>query len=174
MATAQEKTLTALQTAIRMEIDGKNFYLKASQESNHELGQRLLGTLAYEEDKHRQRFEEIYNALSKKRGWTATPPKSDVGKKLRTIFARATGQAAATASASELEAVKVALGMEKASYDFYQTQAGLATQDAERNFFQSIAGEESIHSLVLVDYYEYLHDPAAWFTNKEHHSLDGG
>jgi hypothetical protein len=27
---------------------------------------------------------------------------------------------------------------------------------------------------VLVDYQEYLSDPATWFTNKEHPSLDGG
>ncbi|GAH21770.1 unnamed protein product, partial [marine sediment metagenome] len=28
--------------------------------------------------------------------------------------------------------------------------------------------------LVLLDYYEYLKDPAGWFVRKEHPSLDGG
>ena len=54
MAKEQDKTLGALQTAIQMEIDGKEFYLKASRASNNELGKKLLRSLASEEDIHRQ------------------------------------------------------------------------------------------------------------------------
>ena len=40
-----------------------------------------------------------------------------------------------------------------------------------------LTGEVTIekeHQLVLLDYYEYLKDPAGWFVKKEHPSLDGG
>jgi len=30
------------------------------------------------------------------------------------------------------------------------------------------------HELALIDYYDYLSDPAGWFVKKEHPSLDGG
>ena len=50
MTTEQDKTLEALQIAIQMEIDGKEFYLKASRESSNELGKKLLQALAGEED----------------------------------------------------------------------------------------------------------------------------
>ena len=63
MVTEQDKTLEALQIAIQMEIDGKEYYLKASQESSNELGKKLLQSLAAEEDIHRQKFEEIFNAI---------------------------------------------------------------------------------------------------------------
>jgi rubrerythrin len=53
MVTEQNKTLEALQIAIQMEIDGKEYYLKASQESSNELGKKLLQALAAEEDTHR-------------------------------------------------------------------------------------------------------------------------
>ncbi len=59
MVTEQDKTLKALQIAIQMEIDGKEYYLKAGQESSNELGKKLLESLASEEDTHRQKFEEI-------------------------------------------------------------------------------------------------------------------
>ncbi len=59
METEQDKILEALQIAIQMEIDGKEYYLKASQESSSELGKKLLASLAAEEDIHRQKFEEI-------------------------------------------------------------------------------------------------------------------
>ena len=60
MKTEQDKTLEALQIAIRMEINGKEYYLKASRESSNELGRKLLKSLATEEDAHRQKFEGIY------------------------------------------------------------------------------------------------------------------
>ena len=68
MEADQNKTLRALQVAIQMEIDGKEFYLKASRESGNELGRKLLESLAGEEDIHRQQFEAIYRALEEKRG----------------------------------------------------------------------------------------------------------
>jgi rubrerythrin len=56
MANESEKTLEALKTAIQMEIDGKQFYLKVSRESGNELGKELLRSLAGEEDIHRKKL----------------------------------------------------------------------------------------------------------------------
>jgi len=67
METDQDKTLEAPQIAIQMEIDGKEYYLKASQKSSNELGKRMLSSLAAEEDVHRQKFEEIYDAIRNKK-----------------------------------------------------------------------------------------------------------
>ena len=68
MADEHDKTLKALEAAIQMEIDGKEFYLKASQASNNELGKKLLNKLADEEDVHRQVFESIYKHISAEKG----------------------------------------------------------------------------------------------------------
>jgi rubrerythrin len=172
----QDKTLRALQTAIQMEIDGKAYYLKASQQSSNELGRKLLKTLAAEEDIHRQTFKQIYNAIRKKKDWPKTDFEPDGGRSLRTIFAQAAGQGdpKAKAAASELEAVKKAMEMENETYDFYRQQEKAASYDAEREFYQALSAQEKEHHLVLLDYYEYLKNPSAWFVEKEHHSLDGG
>ena len=90
MTTEQDKTLAALQIAIQMEIDGKEYYLKVSRESSNELGKKLLQSLAAEEDVHRQKFEEIYSAIRNKKAWPMTDFRPDGGKRLRTVFARAT------------------------------------------------------------------------------------
>jgi len=176
MITEQDETLGALQIAIQMEIDGKEYYLKASRESSNELGKELLQSLAAEEDTHRQKFEEIYNAIRNKRAWLVTNFHPDGGKGLRTIFARATEEIDTNVKASdtELDAIQTAMDMENKTYDFYQSQGVNATYDAERDFYETLAAEEREHYLVLVDYYEYLKDPAGWFVKKEHPSLDGG
>ncbi len=176
MATEHDKTLEALQIAIRMEIDGKEYYLKTERESSSELGKRLLQSLAAEEDIHRRKFEEIYNAISSKKAWPVTDFQPDGGKRLRTIFARAAEDVRLKRKvpATELEAVKTAMDMESKSYDFYESQGKKAIYYAERDFYEILAVEEREHHLILLDYYEYLKDPAAWFVKKEHPSLDGG
>ena len=176
MEIEQDRTVQALQKAIKMEIDGKEFYLKASRESSNELGKKLLESLAAEEDVHRQNFEKIYNSIRIKQGWPGTDFQPDGGKRLRTIFAEAVEEAGAgiNVSATELDAVKTAMEMENKTYDYYKAQGQAATYGTERDFYQALAAEEREHHLVLLDYYEYLSDPAGWFVQKEHPSLDGG
>ena len=175
MTTQQDKTLEALQIAIQMEIDGKEYYLKASQETTNELGKKLLQSLAAEEDIHRLKFAEIYDAIRNKRGWPGTDFQPDGGKRLRTIFARATEEMGYSIKvpATELDAVQTAMNMENKTHDFYKNQGKNATNDAEREFYETVATEEREHHIILLDYYEYLQDPAAWFVKKEHPSLDG-
>ena len=176
MVTEQDKTIEGLKIAIQMETDGKQYYLKASRESGNELGRKLMQSLAAEEDIHRQKFEEIYGSIQKKEGWPATDFQPDGGRGLRTIFARATEEmgSRAKALATELDAVKTAMDMENKTYDFYQKQVKNAAYDAEKDFYQALSAQEKEHHLILLDYYEYLKDPAGWFVTKEHHSLDGG
>ena len=176
MITEQDKTLKALQIAIQMEIDGKEYYLKASRESSNELGRKLLQTLAAEEDIHHQKFEEIYDAIQNKKAWPKTDFHPDMGRNLRTIFAKALEEIGSSikALATEPDAVQIAMGMENKTYDFYKSQGGNATYGGERDFYEALAAQEREHYLVLLDYYEYIKDPAGWFVQKEHPSLDGG
>jgi len=176
METKQDKTLKALQIAIQMEIDGKEYYLKASGESSNEPGKKLLKSLAAEEDEHRQKFEQIYRAIQNKKAWPLTDFQPDGGKRLRTILVKTTEETGANikAPATELDAVQTAMAMENKTYDFYKSQGENATYDAERDFYHTLTSEEREHYLILLDYYEYLRDPAGWFVAKEHPSLDGG
>ncbi len=176
MATEQSKTLEALQFAIHMEIDGKEFYLKASRKSSNGIGKKLLNTLAFEEDFHRQKFQQIYDAISKEKAWPETDFKPDGGRALRTVFARALeeGSLDITAPVTELDSVQAAMVMENKTYDYYRSQGKAAAYPIERDFYEALTAQEREHYLILLDYYEFLKDPAAWFVSKEHPSLDGG
>jgi rubrerythrin len=171
MPTEQSKTMDALQTAIKMEIDGKAFYLKAAESSSNELGAKLFKTLAKEEDGHRVRFELIFKALQAKKDWPKTEFEH-AGEDLTTLFATAARKV--KSSTSEIEAVQKAMAMENKTRDFYQARAKEASFDAEKEYLVTLAGVEAVHHQVLLDYFEYLKNPADFFTMKERHSLDGG
>ena len=170
------KTLEAIQFAIQMEIDGKEYYRRASQKSGNRVGKELFEWLAAEEDKHRQRFEAIYSSIKREKAWSEVDTQPVKGEILKTLFSetmRAVGPNVKMATV-ELDAIAKAMEMETKSHEFYKSQGEEAVYDAERKLYTSLAAEERGHYLALVDYREYLIDPAGWFRKIEHHSLDGG
>jgi len=175
MPTEQEKVLKALKYAIKMEEDGKAFYLQACADSSNDLGRKLLESLAKQEDYHRAKFAQIYESIRKEHAWPKTDFKVDGGRTLRTIFARETekDKACAPGNETELAVVQRAMRMEGDSWDFYHVRAEQAESGVEREFFEDIAAEEREHQLVMTDYYEFLKNPAGWFVKMEKPSLDG-
>jgi rubrerythrin len=176
MTENRNKTMEALRTAIRMEIDGKEFYLEASRQSKNQMGRKLLESLSSEEDYHRKKFEDIYAAIEKEMGWPRIEFEPNGGKNLRTIFAReiANTSTAKDVLQTEIDTVQKAMDMESESREFYLQRKENATHPAEKQFYEIVAAEEREHFLVLLDYFEYLKDPAGWFVEKEHPSMDGG
>ncbi|MFH1640057.1 MAG: ferritin family protein [Chloroflexota bacterium] len=172
MAIEKDRTLAALKGAIQMEIEGRAYYLQASEECSNEAGKKLLRQLASEEDIHLQKCEKIYEAIQGGKTW---PNLRDAPGKVSvpgTLFREAADNL--SAPESEFDSVRIAIEMENKTYDFYQKQARAATSRAERRFYEALTAEENKHKLVLLDYDEYLKDPASWFVNREHPSLDGG
>jgi rubrerythrin len=175
MGNEQTRTIEVLQLAVRMEVDGKEFYQKASQKSSNKLAKELFRQLANEEDVHRRKFVEIYEALKRGQNWPDVEPPFEKGKKLKSLFAEATRTLGGKfkVAESELEAIKIAMDMEVKSYNLYHSRSEESSLSVEKRFYKTLAGEERGHHLALLDSFEYLSDPAGWFTKKEHWSLDG-
>jgi len=176
MTREQDTAAGALKTAIQMEIDGKEFYIKSSRASTNELGKKLLRKLADEEDMHRKVFEDIFKKISSQKGWPESKISFDGGRGLRTVFAAAIQAMAKDTKVihTEITAIQTAMDMENKTYDFYKKRSSLATFAGEKDFYEEIAAQEKEHHRVLLDYFEFLKDPAAWYVQKEHPSIDGG
>jgi rubrerythrin len=176
MTIEQTKTLEGLQTAIQMEIDGKKYYTLMGDSGGNEMGIKLFKQLAIEEDYHLKKFEAIYKAIQAKQDWPDIKLTVDHGKSINNIFSRESADIknSSKATSSELKAVQKAMEMENKTRDFYKERAAKGKYEAEKNYYEILAGEESGHHAVLYDYYEYIKDPVGWYTMKERHSLDGG
>jgi rubrerythrin len=171
LANEQDRTVAALKSAIQLEIDGKEFYLKMSSGSGNAMGKKLFQSLSAEEDQHRQKFEKIFKAISDQKSWPDVKIESHIGG-FKTIFSEAAENAQFTGT--ELESVQKAMEMENKTRDFYLGRSEKAVFPAEKKYYESLAKEERIHHTLLQDYYEYMQNPAQYFTIKEKHSLDGG
>ena len=175
MENEQAKIIEALQQAIQMEVDGKEFYQQAGQKSSNQLIKELFRYLADQEDTHRKKFWEIYEAIVRGQIWPDVEPPTEKGQRFKSIFAQATEELGSKVKVaeSELEAIKTAMDMETRTCDFYISRSEQSNLLLEKKFYQALVAEEREHYLSLLDSYEYLADPAGWFIRKEHWSLDG-
>jgi rubrerythrin len=175
MTAEQDRVLDALRLAIRMENEGRQCYLEDAARSTNKVGRKLLRVLADEEDGHRRRLEEIYEAIRARKSWPEAEARPDAGRRLREVFNTTCQLLGVDVNAADddFRAIAAAVEKEKESYDYYARQGRTATYPAEREFYGTVATEEREHELVLLDYYEYLKDPAGFFLKLERHSLDG-
>jgi len=73
----------------------------------------------------------------------------------------------------DLKAVRTAIDFEEKGYIHYARLRDEVSDPKEKGFFDLMARIEREHFLSLKDTEEYLRDPASWYTNAEHHILDG-
>jgi len=161
--------------SIQMELDGKKFYVTAGKQSENRLGKELYSWLATQEDHHRAKFESIYQSISEKKGMPVEHITLNKTNGIGTMFREAIKITGKTLKAkkTELAAVEKAIEMEIKSRDYYKKQAAGSASDIVREFLMAVSAEEQGHYLALIDYREYMADPADWFTRTEHHLLDG-
>jgi len=167
--------MNALLIAVNMEMEGKEFYQKASQKASNVLGKALFERLAKEEDFHAAKAGEIYDALNLGEKPIAIEESLDQGVHLKSIFAKAVKDlnAQREVSSDEFEIIDMAMDLEQKSIQFYIEHAEMSGNEFEQRYFTALQAEERGHYLSLIDYKQYLTAPEDWFAEVEHHSLDG-
>ncbi|MBT4511908.1 MAG: ferritin family protein [Chloroflexi bacterium] len=169
-----EKALEILRSAMKMEKDGREFYLKSAENSQSDIARNLFEVLAKEEIVHQEVIGEIYEALKSGNQWPDVKITPVHDKNAENIFSAALKDPQQqTAATDDLEAVGIALKMEERAYRLYSDRAKESTYPAEENFYKALAIEEQSHIMSLRDTEEYLTDTEGWFMKKQHITLDG-
>jgi rubrerythrin len=159
-----------LAQAIRMEREGKAFYLRAAEKAENGSVKAILAGLAKEEDSHIDKIEQIHDQLRKGqplRQWITCIAQRDPAD----IFA---GMAQGMHGANDLNTLDVALHIEEKSITYYQDLADKAQDRYEKRFYLALAQEEWGHYLKIMDSIQYLSDPVGWHYVHERDMEDAG
>jgi hypothetical protein len=78
------------------------------------------------------------------------------------------------ATTDEMEALKVAMGMEKEGIEFYTKAAADAKTDKEKALFERLAEEEKQHYQVFANTHFFMSDTGSWYMWEEHSIVEGG
>ena len=160
----EDVALRALEKAMRIEKDGRRFYLQAAERTTDQRGKEVLLTLADAEEDHLRIVEKQYHSLRKGRGWLAlaeTRAEVDLEKPLFPPGREAL-EKMVRHDESDLHALLLALGFENESYELYR-KGYVETDDPQgKATYEYLADMEREHFETLMRNYEHLSRTGSW------------
>lgn len=173
----KDKKLNLLNSAMQMEIEGKEYYLLSAQKTKNKMGRKLFEKLAEYEDLHIKKIQEVYQKLKEdEKIGVIISTGGEVEKLRESIFSEAIKDVDKNIKpdADDLSALEEGMRLEEVSEKYYNQLAKESDDQFEKRFYLTLAGEERGHYLLLFDSYEFLTHPESWFMLHEKYSLDGG
>lgn len=161
----------ALLKAEELEMEGKNFYISASEKASVPSVKKLFKELAEAEDFHRLRIREIYQTLAEKKQIPKYIARVSE-RNIHPVFDPKEIERVASIE-TDLSALEEALKFEQKSIEYYQNLSEKTDNPKVKRFLLALIQEEWEHYLSIFDTLEFLRDPSSWYTFKEHWTLEG-
>lgn len=148
----KSKVVEILESAIRSEIDGYNFYLWASLKTKDPKGKTVFRELAEEEIRHLRMLEDEYKRYGGVKSWREPEPKEVNKKKTFEINSRIKMKVSEGTSAED--AFKLALRIEEDAEEFYREIAEKTKGQAIHKALLDLADMEKKHHELIRCHYE--------------------
>ena len=145
-----EKTAVrdALELTLAVERLGLTFYTNASKKTKSDSGRLMFQRLAAEESDHLKRLQAEHRTLLKEHQWLKhEPTRLPVSRKIaQEIFPhKELLRLQVTDAMTELEALDLAMDLERRSHEFFETFARQLTDRNGRKAFLDFARDEEAH-----------------------------
>ncbi len=159
----------AVQTAIKMETDAISFYEEAANKTNHPFGREMFRGFVKDEKRHLVMLQCLFKGMKISEEFAR--PKETI----RTVFSDLKDQMMKRAAAvqSEMEALRIALQMEKEGFHFYEKAAAHAPSEQEKELFERLVLEENDHYAILNETYAFLDHTGQWYMYEERGIIEG-
>jgi len=153
--------------AIKMELEGKEYYHKLAEQSSNEGIRNILNWMADEETKHANIFRDMQQNVD------SFLQKTTIVDDAKKIFeGMAKSAEISKENSSQIDLYKHAQQLEKQSEEFYLQKAKEVDSEIQKNLFLEIADEERRHYLLLESLVEFVGRPEEWLENAEFNHLD--
>jgi len=167
----KDELINAFNTSIKMEEEGRAFYIKVAGKSKNEYGKRVFEALADDETRHIAAIKQFCDTMSKNDKtpelYAAMPRHKNIKERL--IFGKDKSELLKSVrpDADELKAYEIAMGMENDGYNFYKKTLEETKDPNARELYKFLLSEEEAHFELISSTYEYLKDPKSWFVKEE-------
>lgn len=171
--------LDALKAYIQTEIEGHRFYQMAAERTENALGKKMFLSLANDELEHARKLSSEYRSVSEAGRWLTVEELSQQGREGAQesfpVFPSDEQRISALIpeGSDDLQALTIAINIEKESYQQYARAAAEASDEAAKALFQRLMVEENRHLKIVESSYEYLADTGSWFQDIEKPIFEG-
>ncbi len=165
-----------LKVALENEISGRKLYAQYAKTVKNELAKRVFIHLANEELNHIDDIKKFLDSL-KGKGYVDMDKIVEPGSLDKTghFFGELISELRGRVKPSDddKKSRQVAMGIEKAGYEYYK-QGAKATKDPQlKKFFQWLTEQEQSHYMLIRNAFEYADNPESWHAGEEHWLLEG-
>jgi rubrerythrin len=173
MAELNKEILEAMKYATRMEIQGRSFYEYMTEKTSSDHGKKVFERLAQDETGHIQKFSEIFTEVIGNDEWKSYIDKEEIDKDtLLTELKSRVEQRGKEEKATDLEALRIGLELERGAIDYYTKQANTTEDTVVKELFTHIIKEEQFHYDLLQAQYDNITGSGFWFDMAEF-KMDG-
>ncbi|MGD2295396.1 MAG: ferritin family protein [Candidatus Aminicenantes bacterium] len=171
MKEISEEVENAIKDAIRLEINGRKFFLYAADVTEHEKGTKMFRFLADEEVKHMEVFGKLFSQILGSEDWKSYVRDEELrGEaplvvKLKESMKREEGQ-------GEIEALRIGMELEQNAIEFFKNAADNTDDKTAKKIFQEISEEEKFHYDLLQAQYDSVTGSGFWLGSAEF-QMDG-
>lgn len=149
MSENRKEVLDALMRAMEIEKETFDFYTKAEQKTFNPAGKRIFRWLARSEEEHYLKLTELYTSLDQGGRWvfyggTTISLEPDTSG-LQIGF-----------ETSDLEALQIAMDIEKKGITFFDELLGKTTDPAGREMLQTLRDEETEHLRLIAEKFQEI------------------
>lgn len=161
----------AIKEAIRLEINGRKFFLHAAEVTEHEKGKEMFRFLADEEVKHMEVFGRLFSQILDSEDWKRYVKDEELrGEaplvvKLKESMKREEGK-------GEVEALRIGMELEKNAIQFFNKAANDSDDMTATKIFREISEEEKFHYDLLQAQHDSVTGSGFWLGSAEF-QMDG-
>lgn len=149
--------MNALDFALKMELDGENYYKELSEKNKDNSLHVVFDVLAEEEEYH---YKFIKEKISKSMGDLKRNKALGESRNVFDMSSKIISEIKATPD--QMDAYVLALGFEKKSVELYGKLLAEATNDDDKNIFEALVKEEQSHYNLIEDMIDILIKPKDW------------
>ena len=161
----------AIKEAIRLEINGRKFFMHAADITGHEKGKKMFRFLADEEVKHMEVFSKLFSQILDNEDWKQYVKdeelrgESPLVEKLKERMKNEEGK-------GEVEALRIGMELEQNAIDFFSKAMFDADDSTAKKIFREIGEEEKFHFDLLQAQYDSVTHSGFWLGSAEF-QMDG-
>lgn len=173
MSGITDEIIDVMRESIKLELNGQSFFEQVADATHNELGKKMFMKLANDEAQHLRVFSDMFTKLVGEEWKDRVGELKAAGKApLIDALAKKIASAGKEARASELEAISIAMDLERKAIEFFSGAAQKTGDDKARDVFNKIADEERLHYDLLQAQHDYLSNSGYWFDIAEF-KMDG-
>jgi rubrerythrin len=154
------------ESALKMEEDGRDLYLKIAGGSCDEGIKSIFLSLAADEEKHRDVIRKMKRSVPEVEETEILSTAKNVFEEIRD------GGEKIDISEPQPDLYRKAREIEDRSVRFYEEKAGEEKDAGRKRVFEALAAEERKHYFLLDNLVEFVSRPETWVENAEFNHLD--